>query len=72
MWTRTGDKYFVDDEGCYVYCGRSDDMLKVSGQYASPAEVEAALMTHERVQEAAVVGMADEAGLTRPKAFVVV
>ena len=72
MWTRTGDKYFVDDEGCYVYCGRSDDMLKVSGQYVSPVEVEAALMTHDDVQEAAVVGMADEAGLTRPKAFVVV
>jgi benzoate-CoA ligase len=72
LWTRTGDKYLVDGEGCYVYCGRSDDMLKVSGQYVSPAEVEAALMSHDDVQEAAVVGMADEAGLTRPKAVVVV
>jgi benzoate-CoA ligase len=72
LWTRTGDKYFVDDEGYYVYCGRSDDMLKVSGQYVSPAEVEAALMTHGDVQEAAVVGAADEAGLIKPKAFVVV
>src|SRR5579875_2696782 len=71
-WTRTGDKYFVDQEGYYVYCGRSDDMLKVSGQYVSPAEVEAALLTQESVLEAAVVGAADEAGLTKPKAFVVV
>jgi benzoate-CoA ligase len=70
-WTRTGDKYLVDEEGCYVYCGRSDDMLKVGGQYVSPAEVEAALMTHESVSEAAVVGAADEAGLVKPKAFVV-
>jgi benzoate-CoA ligase len=70
-WTRTGDKYFVDSEGYYVYCGRSDDMLKVSGQYVSPAEVEAALMAHDSVAEAAVVGAADETGLTKPKAFVV-
>ena len=42
-WTRTGDKYFEDEDGYYVYCGRSDDMMKVSGMYVSPAEVEAAL-----------------------------
>ncbi|HZU89927.1 MAG TPA: benzoate-CoA ligase family protein [Stellaceae bacterium] len=72
QWTRTGDKYFVDGEGYYVYCGRSDDMLKVSGQYVSPAEVEAALITHDSVQEAAVVGATDESGLLKPKAFVVV
>ncbi|MGH7112368.1 MAG: AMP-binding enzyme, partial [Stellaceae bacterium] len=71
-WTRTGDKYLVDEEGYYVYCGRSDDMMKVSGQYVSPAEVEAALMTHDSVSEAAVVGAADEAGLVKPKAFVTV
>ncbi|HJU20000.1 MAG TPA: benzoate-CoA ligase family protein [Stellaceae bacterium] len=71
LWTRTGDKYRVNEDGYYVYCGRSDDMLKVSGQYVSPAEVEAALMTHDGVLEAAVVGAADESGLVRPKAFVV-
>ena len=70
-WTRTGDKYFVDEDGYYVYCGRSDDMLKVSGMYVSPAEVEAALIAHEHVLEAAVVGAPDEDGLIRPKAFVV-
>jgi benzoate-CoA ligase len=70
-WTRTGDKYFEDADGYYVYCGRSDDMIKVSGMYVSPAEVEAALITHEDVLEAAVVGAADADGLIKPKAFVV-
>ena len=70
-WTRTGDKYFEDEDGYYVYCGRSDDMLKVSGMYVSPAEVEAALVAHQDVLEAAVVGAPDENGLTKPKAFVV-
>jgi benzoate-CoA ligase len=70
-WTRTGDKYTRDDAGYYVYTGRSDDMLKVSGQYVSPFEVEAALMQHAGVLEAAVIGIADADGLTRPKAFVV-
>jgi benzoate-CoA ligase len=70
-WTRTGDKYFEDEDGYYVYCGRSDDMMKVSGMYVSPAEVEAALIAHEDVLEAAVVGAPDENGLTKPKAFVV-
>jgi benzoate-CoA ligase len=70
-WTRTGDKYFEDADGYYVYCGRSDDMLKVSGMYVSPAEVEAALIAHDDVLEAAVVGAADENGLVKPKAFVV-
>jgi len=71
-WTRTGDKYFEDQDGYYVYCGRSDDMLKVSGMYVSPAEVEAALIAHEDVLEAAVVGALDADGLIKPKAFVVV
>jgi benzoate-CoA ligase len=71
-WTRTGDKYYEDNEGYYVYCGRSDDMLKVSGMYVSPAEVEAALIAHESVLEAAVVGVPDADGLIKPKAFVVV
>ena len=71
-WTRTGDKYFEDENGYYVYCGRSDDMLKVGGMYVSPAEVEAALIAHEDVFEAAVVGAPDADGLIKPKAFVVV
>jgi len=70
-WTRTGDKYFEDEHGYYVYCGRSDDMMKVSGMYVSPAEVEAALIAHPDVLEAAVVGAPDEAGLIKPRAYVV-
>jgi benzoate-CoA ligase len=70
-WTRCGDKYLVDADGYYVYCGRSDDMLKVGGIYVSPIEVEAALITHEAVLEAAVVGCDDEDKLMKPKAFVV-
>ncbi len=70
-WTKSGDKYLQDEAGYYVYCGRSDDMLKVNGQYVSPVEVEAALATHEAVLEAAVVGKADEDKLIKPKAFVV-
>jgi benzoate-CoA ligase len=70
-WTRTGDKYFEDGDGYFVYCGRSDDMLKVSGMYVSPAEVEAALIAHDDVLEAAVVGAPDVDGLIKPKAFVV-
>src|SRR6266850_1812369 len=70
-WTKSGDKYTLDRDGYYVYGGRSDDMLKVSGIYVSPAEVEAALVTHEAVLEAAVVGAEDENKLIKPKAFVV-
>jgi benzoate-CoA ligase len=70
-WTRSGDKYSIDADGYYVYAGRSDDMLKVSGQYVSPVEVESALITHRAVLEAGVVGHEDEAKLTKPKAFVV-
>jgi len=70
-WTRTGDKYERDADGYYVYSGRSDDMLKVSGQYVSPFEVEATLVQHPAVLEAALIGVTDENGLTRPKAFVV-
>ncbi len=71
-WTKCGDKYTVDADGYYTYCGRSDDMLKVGGVYVSPFEVEAALASHEAVLEAAVVGHADENELIKPKAFVVV
>jgi benzoate-CoA ligase len=70
-WTKSGDKYSQDKDGYYVYGGRSDDMLKVSGIYVSPAEVEAALITHEAVLEVAVVGAEDENKLIKPKAFVV-
>ena len=70
-WTRTGDKYSIDTNGYYVYGGRSDDMLKVSGMYVSPFEVEAALMTHGGVLEAAVVGDFDEQDLVKPRAFIV-
>ena len=71
-WTRTGDKYVVDGDGYYHYRGRTDDMLKVSGQWVSPFEVESALLGHEAVLEAAVVAAEDEQGLVKPKAFVVV
>jgi 4-hydroxybenzoate-CoA ligase/benzoate-CoA ligase len=70
-WTRTGDKYLRDQDGYYVYAGRSDDMLKVSGIWVSPFEVESALMAHEAVLEAAVVGQEDENRLVKPKAVVV-
>jgi benzoate-CoA ligase family protein len=70
-WTRSGDKYFQDEEGYYVCAGRQDDMLKVSGIYVSPFEVEAALSSHPEVLEAAVVGWFDEERLVKPKAFVV-
>ncbi len=69
-WTVTGDKYHVDADGYFTYEGRSDDMLKVSGQWVSPAEVEAALMGHDGVLEAAVVGAKDKDDLTKPKAYV--
>ena len=70
-WTRSGDKYLQDDDGCYIYCGRRDDMLKVGGVYVSPFEVEGALCTHSEVLEAAVVAWPDEDELIKPKAFVV-
>ena len=70
-WTKSGDKYRVDEDGYYVFAGRSDDMLKVSGQFVSPFEVEAALMTHPDVLEAAVIGLEDENRLIKPKAFIV-
>ena len=70
-WTRTGDHYLCDAEGYYVYQGRSDDMLKVGGIYVSPFEVEAALISHGMVLEAAVVAHADEHDLIKPRALVV-
>jgi benzoate-CoA ligase len=70
-WTRSGDKYIEDDNGYFVYCGRRDDMLKVSGMYVSPFEVEGVLQSHPDVLEAAVVGWPDGDRLIKPKAFVV-
>jgi len=70
-WTRSGDKYMQDADGYLVYCGRRDDMLKVSGQYVSPFEVEAVLQTHPEVLEAAVVAWPDNDELIKPKAFIV-
>ena len=70
-WTKSGDKYIESEDGYFTYCGRADDMLKVSGMWVSPFEVEAALASHEAVLEAAVVGHADENGLIKPKAFIV-
>ena len=70
-WTKTGDKYLVDANGFYIYAGRSDDMLKVSGVYVSPFEVEATLMQHSAVLECAVIGVSDVDGLTKTKACVV-
>ena len=70
-WTHTGDKYRRDGDGYYHYCGRTDDMFKVSGLWVSPFEVEAALVSHEAVLEAAVIGKEDADGLIKPKAFVV-
>jgi 4-hydroxybenzoate-CoA ligase len=70
-WTHSGDKFYRDAEGYYYYCGRTDDMFKVSGMWVSPFEVEAALVSHEAVFEAAVIGKEDADGLMKPKAFVV-
>jgi benzoate-CoA ligase len=70
-WTRSGDKYIEDEDGYFICCGRADDMLKVSGMYVSPFEVEAALLSHPDVLEAAVVGWNDEQKLVKPRAFVV-
>ena len=70
-WTRTGDHYLRDEDGYYVYQGRSDDMLKVGGIYVSPFEMESALITHPAVLEAAVVAHKDEHGLVKPRALIV-
>ena len=70
-WVNTGDTYLQDDEGYYVYCGRSDDMLKVGGIWCSPVEIESRLVEHPKVLEAAVVGRADDDDLIKPEAYVV-
>jgi 4-hydroxybenzoate-CoA ligase len=70
-WIRTGDKYSRDADGVYVHGGRSDDMIKAGGIWVSPVEVEAALIRHPFVIECAVIAVADEDGLDKPHAFVV-
>ncbi len=70
-WIFTGDRYYQDEDGYYFYEGRSDDMLKVSGQWVSPIEVENTLMEHTAVLECAVVAAKDAANLTKPKAFII-
>jgi 4-hydroxybenzoate-CoA ligase len=70
-WTYTGDTYTRDAEGYFRFQGRSDEMLKVSGVWVSPFEVEEALISHPAVLEAAVIGRQDGDGLTKPKAFVI-
>ncbi len=70
-WARTGDKYERTPTGRFIFCGRTDDMFKVSGIWVSPFEVEQALISHPAVLEAAVVSARDEHGLEKPKAFVV-
>lgn len=70
-WIHTGDKYYQDADGYFWYCGRADDMLKVSGQWVSPVEVEAALIEHPAVLEAAVVGDMDADELLKPRAYIV-
>jgi benzoate-CoA ligase len=70
-WTKSGDKYIRNVDGSYTYAGRTDDMLKVSGVYVSPFEVEATIVQHPAVLEAAVIGAPDAEGLTKTKAFVV-
>lgn len=70
-WLRTGDKYYQDDDGYFWYAGRSDDMLKVSGVWVSPIEIESVLLEHASVLEAAVVARPDEQQLPRTVACVV-
>jgi benzoate-CoA ligase len=69
-WCTTGDQFHVDENGYYWYHGRTDDMLKVSGVFVAPAEIENCLLQHEAVLECAVVGHEFE-GLVKPKGFVV-
>ncbi len=70
-WTKSGDKYVCDQDGYYTYSGRNDDMIKVSGIYVSPFEVEGTLLQHPAVLENAVIGVPDDQGLVKTKAFVV-
>ncbi|MCP4298409.1 MAG: benzoate-CoA ligase family protein [Proteobacteria bacterium] len=70
-WFNTGDTYSQDEDGYYIYCGRSDDMLKIGGIWCSPFEIESTLTEHPQVLQTAVVGHPDREGLIKPKAFIV-
>lgn len=70
-WVALGDLVKVDDDGYVAYCGRADDVLKVGGKWCTPGEIESCLLQHPAVRECAVVGAEDEAGLTKPVAFVI-
>jgi 4-hydroxybenzoate-CoA ligase len=70
-WVHTGDKYFQDEAGHYHFCGRSDDMFKCGGNWVSPFEVEAAIIEHAAVLEAAVVAAPDASGNMKPRAYIV-
>ncbi|MFN2596795.1 MAG: benzoate-CoA ligase family protein, partial [Pyrinomonadaceae bacterium] len=70
-WCTTGDQFHVDAEGYYWYHGRTDEMLKVSGVFVAPAEIENCLLQHEAVLECAIIGHDAGAGLVKPKAFIV-
>ena len=71
-WLTTRDRFLIDDRGVFHHCGRTDDRFKVGGKWVTPAEVERALISHDAVWEAAVIGVDDEDGLIKPLAFVVV
>jgi benzoate-CoA ligase family protein len=70
-WFDTSDTFRRDKDGHYIFCGRSDDMLKVSGRWVSPFEIESTLAEHPKIFEAAVVGRVDENGLLKAEAWVV-
>jgi benzoate-CoA ligase family protein len=70
-WCTTGDQFHVDADGYYWYHGRTDDMLKVSGVFVAPAEIENCLLQHEAVLECAIIGHDEGSGLVKPKAFVI-
>ena len=70
-WLNTGDSYLQTEDGYYQYCGRTDDMMKVGGIWCSPFEIEACLVSHDKVLEAAVIGRQDEESLTKPAAYIV-
>jgi benzoate-CoA ligase family protein len=70
-WYVSGDLITMSEDGYVTYCGRGDELLKVSGKWLAPAEVEGCLLQHAAVAEAAVVGRRDANGLAKPIAFVV-
>ncbi len=70
-WLNTGDTYTQDEDGYFVYCGRSDDMIKVGGIWCSPIEIESRLIEHPKVLEAGVVGREDDDGLVKPEAYII-